>query len=580
MRHFEWRARLDFDAKVLVGSVRLLLARDNGSTIASSADSPLDLDLRELTLERIHDDDGNALSYETSAPHPFLGQRLRVMVPANVDAVTIEYRTLPSSPALHWSTQFVYTQCQPIFARALLPLPDSPSSRVTWRASLTTPRRDGWTALMAAALIDRQVDGDVEISTWEMVEPIPPYLIALACGELSPSTISPRVQVWAPPALAADARKEFAGVEQMIVAAESLFGPYRWQRFDLLVMPRSFPHGGMENPRLAFVSPSLLTGDGSLLHVVAHELAHAWTGNLVSNASLEHFWINEGFTVYAERRILELVDGREVAELHAALGRRDLDRALAAFAAQPELTRLRTSLDGIDPEDALSIVPYEKGYLFVRALEAAMGREQLDRFLRAMVERFALQSIDSETLRAYAEPLVKQWFNQFEQWLNQSNLPSSTPPLREPPGLTVAAGELPAREVASAWSALEWRWLLDALPRPFAQVQTLDQWFNLSRAANPDVRAAWLALAIESDHAVDATLLDAALSSGRLKELRPLYLALARNPSTRERAGALYRRHRAGYHPAARRQLERLLRDFGIAAHEVNALSLGRRRRD
>jgi hypothetical protein len=411
-----------------------------------------------------------------------------------------------------------------------------------------------------------------------MVKPIPPYLIALACGEIVlRAAPSPRVRVWSAAPLSPDAAQSLAQlsarIEPLIAAAEALFGPYRWGQFHVLVLPRSFPHGGMENPGLAFLSPSLLVAEAAL-PVLAHELAHAWTGNLVSNASLEHFWINEGLTVYGERRILEAVAEPETARLHAALGRRDLERALTAFAARPELTRLRTTLDGIDPEEALSIVPYEKGYLLLCAIEAAAGRPALERFLRELCDHFAFTSITSETLRAFAEPRLGQWFNNWDEWLNHSHLPSSAPPAPLPPPST----ELPDRAVASRWSALEWRWFLDGLPRPWPCCDALGQWFNnLPAAADPDVRSAFIALCLESDHPLSPTLVDEVLAGGRLKELRPIYRALLQRAATRARAGELYRRHWAGYHPVARRQLEQLLRDFGVAVHIANPLGLGKR---
>ncbi len=182
-----------------------------------------------------------------------------------------------------------------------------------------------------------------------MDEPIPPYLFAFAVGDLASRELGPRSRVWAEPSIVERAAHEFAGVDGMLTSAEALFGPYSWGRFDLLVLPPSFPYGGMENPRLTFLTPTLLTGDRSLVNVVAHELSHSWTGNLVTNASAEDFWLNEGFTVFAERRILEVLEGPEMVALHAAVGRQALDEAVANFRDRPELTRLRTKLDGRRP---------------------------------------------------------------------------------------------------------------------------------------------------------------------------------------------------------------------------------------
>src|SRR5205814_6890854 len=236
-----------------------------------------------------------------------------------------------------------------------------------------------------------------------MPQPIPPYLLAFAVGDLAAREISPRCAVWAEPPVADAAAFEFAGVERMLLAAEALFGPYEWDRYDVLVMPPSFPYGGMENPRLTFVTPSLLAGDRSLANVIAHELAHAWTGNLVTQATANDFWLNEGFTVYAERRILEALEGRDRSELHAAVGRQDLSNALRRFEARPELTRLRNVLAGIDPDEAYSTVPYEKGYLLLRHLEETVGRTRWDAFLRDYLDRFRFQSLATQDFLDFLE---------------------------------------------------------------------------------------------------------------------------------------------------------------------------------
>jgi hypothetical protein len=333
----------------------------------------------------------------------------------------------------------------------------------------------------------------------------------------------------------------------------------------------------MENPRLTFLSPSLLAGDGSLLGVLVHELAHAWVGNLVGAASAEHIWINEGLAVYVERRLVEVLDGSDAARLQAAIGRRDLERALAAFAVRPELTRLRTWLADLDPDETLSIVPYEKGYLFACALEAHVGREALDRLLRGYLERFAGGAVTSEALATFVAEHAPAFA--CDEWLNHSGLPASAPPAPLPLPTTA----LPAREEAAAWSPWQWRWYLDGLPRPSPLCAVLDEWFDLSHARNCEVRAAWLPLAIESDHVPALAEIEHALDGngdaggGRIKLLRPLYLALARHPTTQAQTAGWWRRYRDSYHPVARQQLERMLRELGIATHDVNPLSLRRR---
>jgi hypothetical protein len=399
-----------------------------------------------------------------------------------------------------------------------------------------------------------------------MVEPIPPYLIALAVGDYVARELSPRSRIWAAAALADGAARAFGGVEELMLAAERLLGPYRWQRFDLLLAPPSFPHGGMENPGLAFLSPSLLDDESARTAVLAHELAHAWSGNLVTAASAEHFWLNEAFTVWAERRILAEVAGSGVAQLHADIGRRELDRVLPAFAAHPELTRLRLSLDGVDPDEALSLVPYEKGYLQLRALESTLGEAAFIALARAYFDRFAGQSITSEDFVAFARPYAPSF--PFEDWLNQSGLPGDVAPPAPAPRAPLDLDE------ARGWSGLRWRAWLQSVARP---AQSLPDWFNQFIPRRGDARAEWLALAIGSDWRIPPEALAEALTIGRLKELRPIYAALAQRPARRGEAAQLYRRLRTGYHPIARQQLERLLRDLGVATEEVKPLGLGRR---
>ncbi|MGZ3425689.1 MAG: M1 family aminopeptidase [Polyangia bacterium] len=499
VRRLDWRARCDFAARVVDAEARLTL---------EGAGELLDLDARDLTIERVSDAAGERLDVELGAPHASFGQRLRIARPPSV--VCIRYRTSPAATALHWSNQSVYSQCQPIYARTIVPLPDSPSSRIAYRAELTAPRAR--TTLMAATLIERREAGDDATTTYELVEPIAPYLVAFAVGDFVARELSPRSRVWAAPALADAAARELADVERWIVEAERLFGPYRWGRFDLLIAPPSFPYGGMENPRLAFLSPTLL-GDGALAGVVAHELMHAWSGNLVTAASAEHFWLNEAFTVWGERKLLLALAGADAARAHAAAGRRALDRALAAFAAQPERTRLRLDLDGVDPDEGLSIVPYEKGYLMLCALEEALGAAPFAALVRDYFDRFAGRSITTEQFHDFAVVHAPRFA--FADWFNQSGLPGG-----------LASDGSGASEP-------------DAPPLP-------ENWLNQ-------------------------------LQAGRISQLRPIYLALCQKPEWRGQAGRLYRQHRDGYHPIARQQLERLFREQGVPVAEVNPLGLGRR---
>jgi aminopeptidase N len=562
--HLAWSAEVDFAGRTLRATATLRF--DGGG-------SAVDLDARGLVVESVTSPDGRALRFELGASEPILGERLRIELPAGVDTCVIGYRTSPEASALQWlepaqtaggKAPFLYSQCQAIHARSVVPLQDTPRLRITYEAELTVPA--GLRGLMAAGAVDREVRGDWAVERYRMDEPIPPYLFAFAVGDLEARDLGPRSRVWAEPSVVVRAAHEFASVDRMLTSAEALFGPYPWGRFDLLVLPPSFPYGGMENPRLTFLTPTLLTGDRSLVNVVAHELSHSWTGNLVSNATAEDFWLNEGFTVFAERRILEVLEGPEMVALHAAVGRQALEEAVANFRDRPQLTRLRTQLQGVDPDDAFSQVPYEKGYLFLRALEEAVGRAAFDRFLRRYMEAFRFQSVTTEELLGLVRtelPGALEAVNA-PRWIDGEGVPAGAPVARSSrlervEGLKT---QVPPPE-ASDWSPWEWQVYLNQLPRPAPPelMTTLEERFHLTGAPNPEVLVAWLTVAIRSGHAPAVRRAETLLGEvGRMKYLKPLYAALIAGPGTRSLAEASAQRYRKRYHVIAAAGVESLLR--------------------
>ena len=562
-------ARVDFAHEVLHGEATLAFERPGAG--------PLDLDTRDLAIDAVEDLDGRALPFVLHPAEPILGARLAIELAPGTGGVRIRYRTSPTASALQWlapaqtssgRAPFLFSQCQPIHARSVVPLQDTPRLRIRYRAELTVPR--ALTAVMAAAHRGRREDGEVAngmaIERFEMPQPIPPYLFAFAVGELASRELSPRSRVWAEPAVLERAASEFAEVEAMIQAAEALFGPYDWERFDVLVMPPSFPYGGMENPRLTFLTPTVIAGDRSLVNVLAHELAHSWTGNLVTNANAEHFWLNEGFTVYAERRILEAVYGAETAALHAALGRRALDQAITRFAARPELTRLRTQLTGVDPDDAFSEVPYEKGYALLRAIEDEVGREPFTRWLRSYIEAFRFQSITTDDFTAHLGRALPGALEAVgaARWLDGEGVPGTAPrpASQRLDAIEHLAGALPDAQAATAWSATEWQLYLESVPRPAPteHCKALDERFGLTRRDNFEVLVAWLVLALSSGYLpVVPRAQEVLAAAGRMKFLRPLYAALAADERTRPIARQVFEQQRAGYHPIARQVVEAVL---------------------
>lgn len=566
---FELRVRVDFEQRLLEGEVSLTLAASD----ARRRGGALDLDTRDLELRSVQDGAGQPLPFELARPDAVLGARLRVLLPPDTARVTIRYRTSAEASALGWlapeqtaSKQhpYLFSQCQAIHARSIVPLQDTPRRRVTYGAVLDVPEE--LTSLMAARFIERRAGGPGRaLDRWEMPQAIPPYLLALAVGKVQSRELSPRVRVWAEPSVIAAAAREFDGVEPMIEAAERLFGPYDWERFDLLVMPPSFPYGGMENPRLTFLTPTIIAGDRSLVNVVAHELSHSWTGNLVSNASAEHFWLNEGFTVYAERRIIEATLGHEEAELQAAVGRKELLRVLDELAPHPELTRLRGHLDGIDPDHAFSIVPYEKGYLMLRAIEEREGRARWDAFLQSYMRAYRFKALTTEE---WLEFLERQLPGAAERagvaaYLHAPGLPADAPVPRSErlDGVLALPPGVPERARGASLTPLEWRLYLDHMPRPTsaALCAELEARFALSQSQNAEIVSGWLELALESGYepAVPRAL-EFIGEVGRMKYLKPLYKALLEHPAMRAAASAAYQRHRDGYHPIARHVVESL----------------------
>ncbi|MFT5455302.1 MAG: leukotriene-A4 hydrolase [Myxococcota bacterium] len=537
---------VDFERRRLHGSATLTLDR--------AGTGPLDLDSSGLELEAVTDGDGRPLAHTLSPADPVLGQRLRVLRDRPVDTVRITYRTGPGASALMWLDPaqthggvhpFVLTQCQAIHARSIAPLQDTPRARIRYTADLTFP--EALSAVMSAAPGERRPGPEPGTATlhFEMPQPIPPYLLALAVGDLASRDLGPRTRVFAEPGVVDGAAWEFADVEGMLDAGEALFGPYAWERFDFVVLPPSFPLGGMENPRMTFLTPTLLAGDRSLVGVLAHELAHSWTGNLVTNADNEHFWLNEGWTVYAERRILERLYGLEAATRDAVLGRADLDREMEALQAAGERTALTWDQRGTDPDEVFSKVPYERGFLLVVALERAVGRERFDAFIRSYLERFRFCSITTQEFVDFVASELPEVELDFDAWLRDDALPADAPTFRSERLEELAAlarawpTSLPPAD--AGWSTTETLTYLQTLP-PIDAVGCVDLEARLALGptANAELRSAWLALAAAANvPGLEPALLDFLRRVGRTKLVRPVVAAMVSQPALRPLAQAV-----------------------------------------
>ncbi len=567
VQSLRWKARVDFATRTLEAEAALTFAVPGGG--------PLHLDTRDLTIHTVTALDGKPLAFQLSPADPILGARLAIQLPPRTAGVRVRYATSPGASALQWlapeqtaggEQPFLFSQCQAIHARSVVPLQDSPRVRITYEAELTVPAR--LRGLMAAAFVSRRQDGAVAVESWAMPQPVPPYLLAFAVGDLASREAGARSRVWAEPSVVDAAVWEFAGIDAFLAAGESLFGPYDWDRFDLLVMPPSFPYGGMENPRLTFLTPTLLAGDRSQVRVVAHELAHSWTGNLVTNASAEHFWLNEGWTRYAELRIVEATAGVETAALHAALCRRELDKAVARFVSEgrPELTRLRTHLEGVDPDDAFSEVPYDKGYLFLRAMEDSVGRPRFDAFVRAYIRAFRFGAITTEEFLAFTAKELPGTLEAIDAptWIDGAGVPATAPVQRSALLEALdALGTAPLpRATAERFSPTEWQLYLDGLPRPTPvdTLRTLDDTWALTASGNHEVLVSWLLVALESGHDAVLPRAERLLAEvGRMKYLKPLYRALLGRPATRDVARKAFARNAPSYHPIARAVVQSMM---------------------
>jgi leukotriene A-4 hydrolase/aminopeptidase len=578
VRHVALDLDVSFAERVLRGTVTLTVERRGAD------DSPLVLDTRDLKIVKAEaSTDGTGFGearFELGQPDSILGTPLRVFLPGKSAYVRIQYETSPGASGLQWlepaqtatkRTPFLYSQSQAIHARSWIPLQDSPGVRVTYSARIRTPK--DLLAVMSARNDHNAVrDGEY---TFEMPQAIPSYLIAIGVGDLRYKAISRRSGVYAEPPVLDKAAREFEDTEKMIQAAERLFGPYRWEEYDMLMLPPSFPFGGMENPRLTFLTPTVLAGDKSLVGLISHELAHSWSGNLVTNATWRDFWLNEGFTTYLERRIQEAVYGKARSEMEALLERRDLEREMKDLPPQDEI--LYIDLRGRDPDDGMTGVPYTKGMLLLRRIEEVFGRERFDAFLRSYFDHFAFQSI---TTGDFVDYLRRNLFDQspelaakidLDNWLTEPGLPDTAPVpssdalekieqfssswLR---GQTTAAG-LPAKD----WSTQEWLQFLTSLPDDLSsdRMAELDRAFHLTKAGNNEILAQWLLMAVRSGYQPAYPVLERFLIDvGRRKYIRPLYQELVKTPEGRKRAESIYAKARPGYHPISAATIDDVLK--------------------
>jgi aminopeptidase N len=573
--HVALDLRADFDARTLSGTAVLTVDRSPGA-------SEVVVDTRELTIERVTDLAGRPLEFTLGASDPVRGQALTIRLPAEGREIAIAYRTSPAAGALQWlgpeqtagrSHPYLYSQGQAILTRTWIPTQDSPGIRQTYAARIVVPA--GLRAVMSAeALTPDGVDvPEGRAFEFRMTHPIPPYLIALAAGDIGFRMLGPRTGVYAEPPALDRAAAEFVDLERMLEAAESLLGPYRWGRYDVLVLPPSFPFGGMENPRLTFATPTIIAGDRSLVALVAHELSHSWSGNLVTNATWSDFWLNEGITTYLEGRIMEALYGPERSAMLGVLERRDLEDEIARLGGpgSPD-TILHVDLTGRNPDDGMTQVPYVKGAALLQLLELTVGRERFDAYLRSYFDRFAFQSITSAVFLADVRANLLEGDAaleerlKLEEWLYRPGLPENAPAVRsaaleavDAQAHAFAAGTPAASLETRDWSTQQWQHFLAALPRELtaAQLADLDRAFGFTASGNSEVLFAWLRIAVRHRYEPAMPALERFLTTqGRRKFLRPLYEDLMASEWGKAEARRLYAEARPLYHAVATTTLD------------------------
>ncbi|MGH8444445.1 MAG: M1 family metallopeptidase [Solimonas sp.] len=567
---------VDFERRVLRGSAELTLER-----VDAKADT-LVLDTRDLDISAVEAGHAGKLAktpFKLLPRDSILGSALLITMPRGADQVRVHYATQPQASGLQWLTPaqtagkkhpFLFSQSESIHARSWIPLQDTPQVRQTYSARITTPRE--LRAVMSADN-DAQAPKSGEYR-FKMPQRIPSYLIAIAVGDLEFRSLGPRTGIYADPTVADAAAWEFADTEKMLTRCEALFGPYRWGRYDLLILPPSFPFGGMENPRLTFASPTVIAGDRSLVSLVAHEMAHSWSGNLVTNAVWSDIWLNEGFTDHATFRIVEDIYGLDAAQQERALAAKRLKDGLAETERDDDKT-LTPNLVGRDPDDGLSDVPYARGSLFLAYLESKYTRPVMDAFLRGWFDSHAFQSVRTATFVEYlkaklqAQDPRKLSDAEIDAWLHSPTMPADTVWPVSDAFIKVdaqraawLAGQRKAVQLETkGWTTHQWQYFVDTLPAlKTAQIQELDAAFGFSKTHNQIIAGHWWKLTTVNHYAAGDAGTEQYLGEvGRMLLIMPIYRELAKTPDGLVRAKAIYAKWKERYHPIAQDAIEKAL---------------------
>ena len=572
IKHLSLNIDVDFDSSIIRG-----VAAYN---IENHGAKKIHFDIADLSIEKVYIDHPDKRNQLKSVDFKIIkgniyGDDLVVPINEFTNTVHIVYKTTPQSRSLQWlnpnqtndkKSPFLYSQGSTILTRSWIPIQDSPGIRLTYDATVQVPL--GMLALMSAE--NPREKNRFGTYQFKQTKEVPPYLIALAVGDIEYRKIGKRTGVYAEPGFLDAAASEFSEMENMLIMAEDLLGPYNWDVYEILTLPPSFPYGGMENPRLTFVTPTIVTGDKSLITLIAHEIAHSWSGNLVTNATWDDFWLNEGFTVYIEQRIMEGLYGKDYADMIAQIGYEDLEVAMNVLDSSD--TKLKLNLAGRNPDDGITDVAYEKGSYFLKEIEKTVGRNKFDPFLMQYFMDFSNKSLTTEDFLEYLDENLLEPDGiviNVDEWVYSPYMPKDFKPALSKRFLLVEEviaewlnGKMISNEITQGWSTFEWIHFLRFLPNELSnyQLTELDDQFRFTQSTNSEIQAEWYLLAIKNQyHEADPYLESFLISIGRSKFLEPIYTELIKTPEGMQWAREVYEKARPNYHFISTATLDELL---------------------
>lgn len=574
VKHLDLDIKVDFETQIISGKASWLIENiSKGNEIIFDENT---LNITKVTLG----EDEKETKFELGTAVEFHGKPLRITIEPNTTQVNIYYKTTKEGVALQWlkpeqtadkKKPFLFSQGQSIWSRTWIPCQDSPGIRFTYTAKVTVPK--DLMAVMSA--VNPQEKNNTGIYTFKQEKPIPSYLMAIAVGDIEFRTIDNRTGVYAEHTVIEKAKWEFEELGGMINAAEKLFGPYQWGRYDVIVLPPSFPFGGMENPNLTFLTPTVLTGDRSLTSLLAHELGHSWSGNLVTNATWDDIWLNEGFTTYVEHRIGEEIFGVKEANMQTVLSLKELKNSLEEIGKDSPDTRLKVDFTGRNPDEAISGIPYEKGYVFLQTLEAAVGRKTFDKFITDYFKAYAFQSITTEEFVLYLNKnLIKDDKIladkiKLQEWIYQPGIPSNSI-------TTISENFNTIDSIQKKWrkngvkglsqkikSTSEKQHFIDYLPKDLTiqEMAEIDKEFDFTQGGNFILKRQWFIIAIKKQYKYAFPAIEKFLTTySRTYSLMPLYKEMLKTPEGKIWAKKIYAKAKKGYHALTIQAVETLLK--------------------